>query len=171
MFRNYKTIALAALLAATAAACTDSSKSAQPVVAGRRAGREEGRPGDRGDDHRQGPVRRHAAAEPGDQHVVRSRVHRDQQETGHDRVGTGRQRRPAERVRLYQGRARQQVPLRHADRSGEAGSEGLPLRAARRRAARRPSRSRWSTATTRCTTCTACRRPTASSTRGSRCRG
>ena len=48
-------------------------------------------------------------------------------------VDPRRQRRPAERVRLHQGRTRQQVPLRHADRAGGAGSERLPLHAARRR--------------------------------------
>ena len=101
-------------------------------------------------------LRGHAAREPGHQDASDPGV-RDGGEVAR-RDLRRRQRRPEERVRLHQGRARQQIHLRHADRAGEDRSEGLPLRAARRRRADDAAAARSSTATARCTTCTACRR-------------
>ena len=164
--RNYMAIASSLPCSPRGGAAAAPASRPRPAVAGAARDTKKVDAGDGGDDHREGRVRRARRRRTPHQHGVGSRLRRPaSRDVG---VDPRRQRRPPERVRLHQGRTRQQVPLRHADRAREAGSEGLPLRPARRRRPRRPAARGQSTATTRCTTCTACRKRTASSTRASR---
>ena len=86
------------------------------------------------------------------------------------RSGDRRQRRPRQRLRLHQGRARQRITSTRPTEPVVARSEGLPLHAARVRPARRPAGRDRQQRPDAAQRARACRRPTRSSTCRSRMR-